>query len=335
MILSYIWKIRSGFDGKRLFKTVNKVHERSGKNRVVLFFDILYCGFKFGAGYNDYALYEFERLKNSQRKDYLTRAKNDKLVSILNKRSAAHRLDDKAEFNSIFAKYIKRNWIDLDKADSEEFKSFLKSVKCIAVKPKDCCCGQGFEKIYTSDTDDSDKLYERLKNEGKTLVEEYVIQHSDISKLYPHSVNTLRILTINLNGKCDIIYALIRIGNKGACVDNINAGGMCAPIDIETGRIAFPGYDKDGNVYEAHPETGTKIVGYQIPLWEKAKEMCVEAAALVPETGYVGWDVCVTQDDVLLIEGNDFPGHDLLQLPAHNPENKGMLPLFRKYVPEL
>lgn len=333
--LSYFGKIMSRFDYKRMFNTVNLIHSRSNKNRFSVFCDVIYCGLKYGAGYNDYALYEFENLNSKQRGDYLTRASNNRLVKLLNNQNEIYKLSDKTEFNRIFADFIKRKWIDLDRCSEQDFENFIKTVKCIAVKLKSACCGQGFEKIYTSDIKDVHQLYQRLKNENKTVIEEYVIQHSDISKIYPHSVNTLRIATINHNGKLSVVYAFIRIGNNGSCVDNINAGGMCAPIDIETGKITYPAYDKDGKTYKIHPETKTQLIGYQIPLWEQAKKMCIDAAKLVSEIGYIGWDICVTQDSTLLIEGNDFPGHDILQLPAHNPEKKGMLPIFKKYVPEL
>lgn len=335
MKLSYFSKIMRGFHYKKMFDTIEVIHKRSNKNRIILFFDVIYCGFKYGAGYSDYLLYEFENLTNKQRKNYITRAVNNKLIKLLNNQNEVYKLSDKAEFNKIFADFIKRKWLNLNTATEKEFEDFIKNTKCLAVKPESGCCGQGFEKIYTSDIKNVSKLYQRLKSENKTIIEEYVIQHSDISNIYPHSVNTLRIGTITHKGKSGVVYGFIRIGNNGACVDNINAGGMCAPIDVETGKITYPGYDKNGKTYEIHPETKTKLIGYQIPLWEQAKEMCLSAAKLIPEIGYVGWDICVTENGTLLIEGNEFPGHDILQLPAHNPEKKGMLPVFRQYVPEL
>lgn len=335
MKLSYFGKIMSTFNYKKMFNTIDKIHKRSNKNIIGIFFDIIYCGFKYGAGYSDYFLYEFEKIPNKKRKDYITRSYNNKLIKLLNNQNEVYKLSDKSTFNKIFADFIKRNWLNLNSATERDFEDFVKSVKCLAVKPQNGCCGQGFEKIYTSDINNINELYQRLKRENKTIIEEYVIQHKDISKIYPYSVNTLRIATINHNNKISVVYGFIRIGNNNACVDNINAGGMCAPIDINTGKITHQGYDKDGKTYEIHPQTKTKLIGYQIPLWDKAKEMCINAAKLIPEIGYVGWDICVTENDVLLIEGNEFPGHDILQLPAHNPEHNGMLPIFRQYVPEL
>jgi D-alanine-D-alanine ligase-like ATP-grasp enzyme len=57
--------------------------------------------------------------------------------------------------------------------------------------------------------------------------------------------------------------------------------------------------------------------------------MVKQACTVVPEIGYVGWDVCFTKDGPALIEGNEYPGHDIYQLPEHTPGKIGMMPVFR------
>ena len=52
-------------------------------------------------------------------------------------------------------------------------------------------------------------------------------------------------------------------------------------------------------------------------MWNEVKKLCIEACDIVPELGYIGWDVCLGEEKPFLIEGNDFPGHDLYQLPVH------------------
>ena len=46
-------------DTGRVFKDVARVSEKSGKSRVSIFFDMLYCGLQYGAGPLDYELFEF------------------------------------------------------------------------------------------------------------------------------------------------------------------------------------------------------------------------------------------------------------------------------------
>ena len=69
-----------------MFRAIDTVHERSGKNRVYIFFDMIHCGVKYGAGYSDYKLAEFYNLNRKQRATYITRGINNRLVSLLNKK---------------------------------------------------------------------------------------------------------------------------------------------------------------------------------------------------------------------------------------------------------
>lgn len=53
---------------------------------------------------------------------------------------------------------------------------------------------------------------------------------------------------------------------------------------------------------------------------------------MIPQVRYVGWDVAVRENDVLLIEGNSYPGHDILQLPAYTPNGYGLKPILEPYL---
>lgn len=322
-------------DYKGLFSTVKAVHKKSGIGSVRLFFDIVKCGLKYGAGYKDYQLCEWYNLSDAQRATYVTRGINNTIVSLLNDKEYYHIIDNKIEFNNNFSSFLGRKWIDMTKADIDEFKAFLEGLDVIISKPADEACGRGVEKLTVSDFASEEELFAHLKNINSALAEECIVQHKDIAALYPLSVNTYRIVTVFTEGQPHIVYAFIRIGNGGRFVDNINAGGMAAPINIETGVIEYPAFDKDSIYYETHPYTGCAIKGYQLPYWSESVDMVLKAACVVPQVGYAGWDVAVTEKGPLLIEGNPFPGHDILQMPPHVPDKIGMLPQFKKYIKEL
>lgn len=75
-------------------------------------------------------------------------------------------------------------------------------------------------------------MYLTLRAENTGVVEDVILQHSDMAALHPESLNTLRVVTV-LNGEGPhIVYAYIRIGNGGRSVDNLHAGGMYAPIEF-------------------------------------------------------------------------------------------------------
>ncbi|HJA00938.1 sugar-transfer associated ATP-grasp domain-containing protein [Candidatus Collinsella stercoripullorum] len=334
--LGYIFRCIAHMDYGALFDTVGRVHDKSGKNRIWLFFDVVKCGFKFGAGYKDYDLLEFYNMDDAHRATFVTRGVNNTIVRMLNDPAYYHIVDNKNEFYEQFDEYLHRGWLHFSNSSKEDFAAFMEGRDEIIAKPSDASCGQGVEKLARADFDSLDALYDHLVSSGADLIEDVVVQHPDMARLNPGSVNTIRVYTVRVDGEPHVIYACVRMGNSDRPVDNINAGGMYSAIDLETGKISGPACDKSYHVFERHPRTGTLLPGFQIPLWDEVMGLCLEAAAKMPGMGYVGWDVAVTQDGPLFIEANNLPGHDAFpQMPSQAPDHIGFKPAFQKYLKNL
>ena len=78
--------------------------------------------------------------------------------------------------------------------------------------------------------------------------------------------------------------------------------------------------------------SGIEIIGFQIPYFEEAKKMCLEAMKIVPQMKYIAWDVALTEEGPVFIEGNSFPSHAVPQFAAHYPDGIGILPEFQKFI---
>lgn len=331
--IGYLLRCIKNMDYGALFKTVDEVHGLSGKNRVGLFFDVVYCGLRYGAGYKDYRLNEWWTLNGKQRKTYVTRGINNSIIKKCNDPAYYHVLNNKIDFNEYFGEFLGRKWLYLEKATEEDFAAFMSEFETVVAKPIDDACGHGVEKINKSDFPSLHDMYTHLVETKRFLVEECIVQHETISAIYPCSVNTLRIVTLmSDDGTPNVLYAFIRIGNGGRVVDNINSGGMAAPIDLETGVINNVAFDKDSKYYEVHPYTNHKIVGVTVPMWKDAVELVLKASVKLPQLRYVGWDVAVTPNGVVFVEGNQHPGHDILQMPPHVPDKIGMLPRIKQFI---
>ena len=85
-------------------------------------------------------------------------------------------------------------------------------------------------------------------------------------------------------------------------------------------------------LYYNHPLTNTAIVGYKVPLFKEAIKLAEELSAIIPEMGVVGWDIAITPDGPVVVEGNEFPGHDIYQLPPHRTDGIGVLPDFESIL---
>ena len=81
-----------------------------------------------------------------------------------------------------------------------------------------------------------------------------------MERLHPGSINTLRVVTLLTNGEPYVMYALIRVGGKGQCIDNICSGGMYAPVD-ENGMVFHDAFcELEERFYACHAESGVPFV---------------------------------------------------------------------------
>jgi archaellum component FlaF (FlaF/FlaG flagellin family) len=327
-----------------MLKKASEIRVKSGKPRIFILADMVWCGIRYQAGYMDYALFEMHEMNHVQRASILTRGKNNRFVSALNSRSGWPYFESKIIFLKTFSNYIGRRWVDLSYASFEAFRDFAAELGRFIAKPPDGTHGDGVELITVpvgeaepGETADGTgallDLYNRLKNNGQTLCEEVIVQHEGLSSIYSGSVNTIRTVTILNRGEAHVVAAYLRIGNAGRVVDNFNNGGMVVPVDATTGRVSVPAADKAGHVYDVHPVSGAPIVGAQIPLWPECLALVKSAAQVMPMVRYVGWDIAVTPNGPILVEGNQFPGHDIYGLPAQTPHRIGILPAFEAVVP--
>ena len=325
----YFIKCMNGLNLDKMVDTAKLIYKKSGKNYIGILFDMMYCGLRFKAGYNDYREFEFYLINNKKRATYLTRGLNNNIIRNYNDRSMFSLFDDKARFNEEYKEFIGREWLDLRSGTLEQFRAFADKNKTMIVKPFDGMCGKGVEKVVVDENTDIEKLYNTLKENNQLLVEEYIIQHSEMSRLNPSSVNSLRMFTFCANGEAHALQTILKIGNNGA-VDNFYNGGMYTFAD-DDGVVRIPAIDLNDDVHEKHPSTGESIIGFKIPMIEQAKKL-VEAAALVhPEVGYVGWDVAISVNGPVIIEGNVYPG--IFQRRAsYSANGEGILPLYRKYM---
>ncbi len=319
-------------DRKAMWKTTGILKKKSGKSRIWLMQDMLKCGIKYNAGYVDYKIAQMYRLNDEQRKTVITRGISNDIVRRMNPKEYWHFFDDKAEFNETFREWIPRKWMRIN-ADTtaEALFEFCRNQPQLIGKPLEGSSGVGIQKYLPEDWKDAGLFLERLRKDGIGILEEVVVQHPRMASLCPTSVNTCRIATLLGDKQQGIVYAFLRIGN-GKVMDNVDCGGMAARIDLDSGKLLTVGADKQGNTYLKHPMTDTTLIGFQIPYWEEAKKMCMDASQKIPEMRFIAWDVAITEKGPTFIEGNSFPSHAVPQFAAHYPDGIGILTEFEKFI---
>lgn len=325
-IATFFRRVASG-SFKRLFRNLNIVHNESGKNRIVLFFDMVLSMFIYGIGYLDYMTFGFAYIKRDKRKTFMTMDDNMSLARRLNNSEANPIFADKLIFNKTFKEYLKRDFVDLN--DGEDvFVSFCQGKDCFFAKQPVSFGGLGVEKIDLMGKDIK-KLYSELISKKMYLAEEAITQHAEMNRLCARSVNTIRIVTVlSDNGNANFVYALIRVGSGKNDVDNVTSGGMYTLLSKD-GEITHQLFcDKTVSYYTEHPVNGTPFIGFKVPFFNDAVAMCQAAATVEKRMRYVGWDVAITPDGPVLVEGNNLPGYDMCQNNRFHDDGCGMKAAF-------
>lgn len=107
---------------------------------------------------------------------------------------------------------------------------------------------------------------------------------------------------------------------------------MVVLINKETVIIEYNTLDKVHNLYEKLPVTGTKFIGFKISMWKEVLKLVKKAGKIVPQVKLVGWNVGISEKGPLLVEANDFPGHDIYQLSPHRKNSIGVLQDFESVM---
>lgn len=316
---------------RRMGMYARQIGKETGRARPLILLDMLWCAARYRIGYLDYRVFGFCGKPARVRKTYMTMEHNLALSRRMNDTAAVRVFQDKALFNQRFADFLGRGWIDLRQAGEAGLRAFCAGKDAVFAKQTESFGGQGIVRVPLVPPPDFAALYSRLTGEKQWLVEEAIRQHPEMDRLCESSINTVRIVTLwPPGGEPQMVYALVRMGNGRGCVDNISSGGLYTQVS-GAGVLTAPAFcDKTGEYYERHPATGTVIPGFRIPCFEQAVALCQKAARVEPRVRYVGWDVAITPEGPVLVEGNELPGYDMCQNAGQ--VECGILPRFREIL---
>ena len=317
---------------KRMYNNALNVHKYSNVPTLYILLDMAKCILKDHVGYMEYNLFNFVNKNQKQRDTYVNFDYSQQLFKTLNNSEYIDIFNDKLKFNKIFKDYLNRDFLDLNEATYEDFVTYCKNKDKIFVKPNDSCSGKGIYKVIDVDKKEELKqIYDYLK-ENNLYVEDLIIQHPKMSELNPTSINTVRITTLLHKDKVYVMYALLRIGRKSMSVDNVASGGIYTVLSDE-GEIINPCWsDKTITTYTKHPDSGYELIGFKVPYFKQALELCKKAALNVKEVGYVGWDIAISEKGPLIVEGNPLPGYDMPQNYFVTNTDYGLKPKFEEIL---
>ncbi|MDR1300761.1 MAG: hypothetical protein LBK50_03590 [Candidatus Nomurabacteria bacterium] len=159
------------------------------------------------------------------------------------------------------------------------------------------------------------------------IFQEAVEQSSVTAKLHPDSVNTIRIMTLMINGDIKTLHSSFRIGVGDAVVDNASSGGIYCGINDDNTLTNYA-CDAFGKKFNRHPDGG-KFGDLDFIFMDKVRETVKAAAQRFPHFRLIGWDIAIDKkDEPIIIEANlTMSGLDVIQTICG--------PVFREYTEDV
>ncbi len=256
----------------------------------------------------EYYLYGIKDKTYSEIDTFMPRRHTKKYYAVINSNRFRKVFDKKNLTYEVFSKYYKRDFVCIrNKNDLKKFKKFIKGKEKFILKPLAGHSGNGIKIYNVKDYKSGVKLFNRTLKKAPYVAEELIIQSNSLGCFHPESVNTIRVVTFQYNGSVSILWAFIRTGQGDNNVDNMGSAGMGALIDTTKGIIISDGIDWKGEEISHHPDSKIKFKGFKIPYWKELIKTVTELVSEIPDMHCVGWDLALTDDGWVLVEGNARP----------------------------
>jgi hypothetical protein len=154
------------------------------------------------------------------------------------------------------------------------------------------------------------------------IVQPLLRNHPALADLAGESLVTIRVITcLDAADRPVATHAMLRsIGKLEP--DWPTGEEFAAPIDIASGRLgrlcSDTRFGPDDRT-DHHPITGTPVTGRIVPSWPAIHALAQQAHRVFSDRILVGWDIALTPDGPLLIEGNSYPDTEFLQRVHDGP----------------
>lgn len=135
------------------------------------------------------------------------------------------------------------------------------------------------------------------------FIQEYIGKHLRFNKLAYRGTPDIRVIVFN---KVPVL-AMLRLPTKeSGGRANLHQGAVGVGIDIATGITTKA--DWHGKPIKIAPDTGTKLSGVKLPMWNKILEISSKCSE-IPGLGYLGVDiVLIPKNGPTVLEVNSQPG---------------------------
>lgn len=154
-------------------------------------------------------------------------------------------------------------------------------------------------------------------NSDAAIIEQRVVQHATINALFDRGLADVRIIMFR-DEPVLTMSRLPTLASDGKA--NLHQGAVGLGLDLESGIVTQAMLA--GGPVTHHPDSGTPLLGVQIPFWEAILHHSRTIARAVP-LKYLGIDIAIGETGPVLLEINARPG-----LEIQNVNRRAMRPLL-------
>lgn len=270
--------------------------------------DIAFCWFAYGFYPDEYVFFDLAGMNNTPEERRKFVSERERLCFRLSVNDFSESLfSDKSDVYHLLKEFYKRDALCVEKnSDYERYLRFIEAHPVYIEKIVNSSRGDGVRLVDTTTGDfNPRKRFELLLSIGKVFIEEKIEQADEIAIFNRESVNTVRVATFRTKHGVVVPYGFFRTGRKGFFIDNAAKGGIFCCIDTGEGIVTTVGYDEKGKQYEVHPDSQQKYLGFKLPDWDSAMELCTSAAIHTPSNmGYLSWDLAYSNKGWMIVEVN-------------------------------
>ncbi len=277
------------------------------------------CLLLYGASPKNYYWFGFYNLRHKYRKTFVTHTMSERIQRKCNNPNKTNVFQDKACFFHTFSKYMKRQCRSTTLLSTP--KDLLPFGPKIIYKPINGSQGIGV-RVFELESNTIDSIYETIRQLPNGVIESFIQQHKEMDRISNSAVNIVRIVTGLVEDRVSILAATAAFAEQ-LPYTNATGDAIFANLDVNTGIIISDGCNYQERVFQYHPISGQKFKGFQIPYWNELIAMVKAAAKVVPEVRYVGWDIAISDDGPVIVEGNNDPGYEWMQISLINPSGIG------------
>ena len=175
------------------------------------------------------------------------------------------------------------------------------------------------QKVSIQGQKDIATFLELLLNNTDLLIQPLLLDHPSMQPFKPphanypqlNDITTVRVITCYYNYSVSLVNALLEV-DQGA-----SKGWVSYGIDIKTGKV--------NNSPPFNNAEDNRLLNKTIPFWQEIERISCSAHQCLGQIKTVSWDICISTNGPIIIEGNSGWGVIAPQLVCSQPLLTGVL----------